>query len=294
MARRTTLQNLIESKAARRPIAMLTCYDYATARALNGSGVDALLVGDSAAQVVLGHPSTLPVGMDLMVALTAAVRRGAPDVCLVADMPFLSYQTGYADAIRNAGRFLAETDCDLVKVEVNLAQADLVEAIADAGIPVMAHIGFRPQSAARLGTPVQARSSQAALDLLYDAEAMIKAGAAALLLECVTAEAAEAITQRSTVPVISCGSGPHCDGQVLVLHDVLGWGNPPALRFAKRYAELDNQITLAAQTYAEDVHAGRFPDDEHSFHLPRAAVEQFRRDCAEVEGRLADEEDAPA
>jgi len=265
MADKITLATLRQAKTARRPISMLTCYDYSMAILLQHAGVDSLLVGDSLAQVVLGHPNTLAADMDLMIALTAAVRRGAPDVYLVGDMPFLSYQTSRADAIRNAGRFLREAQCDAVKIEVDHRWLDLVEQLCRAGIPVIAHLGYRPQWAGQRPRIVETRGVNEARDLVADAQAMEHAGAAALLLECVTAHAAKAVRDRASIPVIGCGSGPWCDGQVLVLHELLDLPGARHPRFAKTYAQLADPILQAAATYARDVREGRYPDLEHSY-----------------------------
>lgn len=265
MADKITLATLRQAKSAQHPISMLTCYDYAMAVLLQNAGVDSLLVGDSLAQVVLGHPSTLAADMDLMIALTAAVRRGAPDVYLVGDMPFLSYQTSLPDAIHNAGRFLREAQCDAVKIEVDHRWLDLVENLSRAGIPIIAHLGYRPQWAGQRPRIVETRGANEARDLVADAQAMEHAGAAALLLECVTAHAARAVRDRVSIPVIGCGSGPWCDGQVLVLHELLDLPGARHPRFAKTYAQLADPIRQAAAAYAQDVREGRYPDLDHSY-----------------------------
>jgi len=259
---------------------MLTCYDYATAALCQQAGVDCLLVGDSLAQVVLGHANTLSAGMDIMVTLAAAVRRGAPEAYLVGDMPFLSYQVSTAEAIRNAGRFLVEAGCDAVKLELDHRYDDLVAALARAGIPVMAHLGYRPQMAGQSCRVVETRAAEQACQLVKDAISIVEAGACALLLECVTTAAARAVTQRVEAPVIGCGSGPDCDGQVLVLHDVLGLSGAAQPRFSKTYARLDEAIRQAVSAYLEEVRGRRFPDGEHSYHMKPEDQERFDRSLA--------------
>ena len=277
MAEKITLATLKQYKQQQRPITMLTCYDYATAILLEQAGVDSILVGDSLAQVVLGYKTTLPATMDIMVALTAAVRRGAPNVYLIGDMPFLSYQVSPEMAIVNAGRFLADAGCDAVKLEVNTSQLDLVERLATAGIPVMAHLGYRPQSASQSDKVVQTRSVQRACQLVQDGLEMIAAGACSIMLECVTTAAAQALAEKTDLPVISCGSGPHCDGQVLVLHEILSLPGATGPRFSKSYADIGEQIRTAAGKYVEDIRQKRCPDEDHSYHMSEEHQEQFQR-----------------
>ena len=277
MPKKTTLAMLNQLKRDGRPITMLTCYDAPTARVLEESGVDSLLVGDSLAQLILGHDSTLQATMDIMIAFTAAVRRGAPGVYLLGDMPFLSYQVSRESAIANAGRFLVEAGCDAVKLELDGRSCGLVADLAAAGIPVIAHMGYRPQSAGQQEKIVGTREVEQACQLVQDAEAMIKAGACALLLECVTAEVARVVTERADVPVISCGSGAGCDGQILVIHDVMGLPGAGGARFCKQYAQLGPQMAEAARAYIEDVKTKQFPDDQHSYHMPAEQLEQFRK-----------------
>ena len=267
MPGKTTLSTLLKLKQQGQGIAMLTCYDASTAALLQQAGIDMLLVGDSLAQLILGHNTTLPATMDIMLAFSAAVRRGAPDAYIVADMPFLSYQVGREAAITNAGRFLAQAGCDAVKVELDPRRIELVADLTSAGIPVMAHLGYRPQSAGQQDKIVAARAVDQACQLVQDAAAAVQAGASFLLLECVTSEVAQAITQRTAVPVISCGSGPGCDGQVLVLHDVMGLPGATASKFSRRYADLAEQMDQAARKYLSDIRERRFPDDAHSYHL---------------------------
>ncbi len=277
MRDKITLARLKQMKRQREPIAMLTCYDYSTAVLLEEAGVDCLLVGDSLSQVILGYKSSLQAKMDIMVALTGAVRRGAPTCYLIGDMPFLSYQVCTEDAIRNAGRFLIEAECDAVKMEVDRRHTDLVAALARAGMPVMAHMGFRPQAIHQTEQIVTARLAELGLQLLEDARAMVKAGACSILLECVTAEVSQAIADRLDVPVISCGSGPACDAQVMVLHELLGLPGALNLKFTKRYADLSTPIQQAARQYVQDVREKRYPDSEHCYHMKPDQLEQFHQ-----------------
>ena len=267
MNEKVTLGKLAEWKHSGRPISMLTCYDYATAVLLERAGIDSILVGDSLAQTILGHGSTHAATMDIMVTLTEAVRRGAPHVYLVGDMPFLSYQVSIEQAIANAGRFVAQAECDTVKLEVDRRHLDLVQALTAAGIPVMAHMGHRPQAEYQYIKRITTREAGAARDLMEDAQLMIEAGVSSLLLECVTENVARSITAASSVPVISCGSGPGCDGQVLVLHDCLGLPGAVYPKFSKTYAQIGEQITAAASKYVQEVREGVFPDSEHCYHM---------------------------
>ena len=268
MDEKITLDTLKQLKQQHQPISMLTCYDYATAVLLQEAQIDSILVGDSLSQVVLGYRTNLNATMDIMITLTAAVRRGAPKVYLIGDMPFLSYQVSQETAIINAGRFLTDAGCDCVKIEVNRCHLELVSRISAAGIPVMAHLGLRPQTIHQLGRfRAQGRTADQAWQLLNDVADMIEAGACAILLECVPASVTQVITQRSTVPVISCGSGPHADGQVLVIHDIMKLPGAVASRFAQSYADIGTQIRTAVSKYCDDVRHKRYPDDKHSYHM---------------------------
>jgi len=277
MENRVTIADLLKAKREHRQIVAVSCYDYTTARLAAQAQVDVILVGDSAAQLVLGHDCTLPVPLDFMVTITAAVRRAAPDIYLVADMPFLSYQTSMADAIRNAGRFLVEAGAQMVKFEVTGAYLDTVRAVSDAGIPVMAHIGILPQWIRTVGRfRAEATTADTAIDLVRLAEQMVQAGASALLIEGTAAEVAQAVTERTAMPVISCGSGPGCDGQILVAPDILGLSLESSPKFAKAFGELGPQAVEAFRKYGEEVRAGRFPDTEHSYHMKPGQAQQLR------------------
>ncbi|MGE5294304.1 MAG: 3-methyl-2-oxobutanoate hydroxymethyltransferase [Solirubrobacterales bacterium] len=276
MNARITIADLLKAKQQRRPIVAVSCYDYTTARLVAQAKADMILVGDTAAEFVLGHDTTLPISMDFLVTITAAVRRAAPDLYLVADMPFLSYQTSPADAIRNAGRFLTEAGAQMVKIEVTRAHVDTVRAVSSAGIPVMAHIGILPQWITTVGRlRAEATTAGAATELIQSARLMLEAGASAFLIEGTAAEVAQAITERSPVPVISCGSGPGCDGQILVAPDILGLATENTPKFAKAFGDLGVRSVEAFRTYAEEVRAGRFPDSEHSYRMKQGQSQQL-------------------
>jgi 3-methyl-2-oxobutanoate hydroxymethyltransferase len=260
----TTIHDLAAWKREGRRFAMLTAYDFPTAQILDQAGIPVLLVGDSVANNVLGHETTLPVTMDEMLHHARAVSRGARDALLVGDMPFLSYQAGPEDAVRNAGRFLKEAGMHAVKLEG--PHLDLAEAIAAAGIPVMGHLGLTPQSVHAMGGyRVQAREDEAAERLLADAQGLEKSGIFSLVLEGIPSEVARRVTEALTVPTIGIGAGPHCDGQVLVFHDLVALREGPFPKFVKTYANLREEITGAVRAFADEVEAGTFPDDEHSY-----------------------------
>ncbi len=276
MENRITIADLLKAKQEHRRIVAVSCYDYTTARLVAQAQVDMILVGDTAAEFVLGHDSTLPVSMDFMVAITAAVRRAAPDAYLVADMPFLSYQAGTADAVRNAGRFLVEAGAQMVKIEATRAYLNTIREVSNAGIPVMAHIGILPQWISTIGRfRAEATTADAAITLVRLAEQMAQAGASALLIEGTAAEVAQAITERSPLLVISCGSGPGCDGQILVAPDILGLSLAQSPKFAKAYADLGARSIEAFRKYGEEIRAGRFPDAEHSYHMKPGQAQRF-------------------
>lgn len=277
MAGKITVANLIDAKQQGRKVVAVSCYDYTTARLIAQTDVEMILVGDSAAQVILGHDSTLPATMDFMVAITAAVRKAAPDVCLIADMPFLSYQVGIAEAVKNAGRFASECGAQMIKIEASSAYLDVIKAVNDTGMAVMAHIGIRPQSISRIGRfKAEASTAEMAAELIVLAKQMVNAGSIALLLEGVCAEVAKIITEQSDVPVISCGSGPHCDGQVLIAPDILGLSQGHQPKFAKSFANLGDATITAFAEYTNQVRAGKYPDTEHSYHMKDGEMERLR------------------
>jgi 3-methyl-2-oxobutanoate hydroxymethyltransferase len=271
---KTTIAHLLARKRERRPIPMLTCYDFSTARLLAEAGIDVILVGDTYGEVCLGHSSTLPVTVDHLVTVTEAVRRGAPNAFLVGDMPFLSYQISPEEAIRNAGRFMSVAGCDCVKVEVDRRLAATVEAMSRAAIPVMAHLGLKPQSVHHLGGyRCQGKKAEDALRIIEDAAIMEEMGAVALLLEAVTNEVARIVAQRTRLPVIGCVSGPHCDGQVLVLHDILGYTAGHRPKSVRCYANLHETLTSAFARYADDVLQREFPRETDGVSMP---AEEFK------------------
>lgn len=278
MADKITLTSLLQRKQQGQPVAMLTCYDYATAVLLQEAKIDSILVGDTLAEMVLGHDTTLSATMEMMIALTAAVRRGAPNVYLLGDMPFLSYQVSREQAIFNAGRFLSEAGCDGVKLEVDRRHVDLVAAMTAANIPVIAHLGLRPQAIHQLGGfKAQGQTAAAAEEIMEDARRMLAVGVCGLLLECVTAEVGRAVSAMTELPVISCGSGPYCDGQVMVLHDILGLPGAGQARFAKTYAPIGEQIVTAVRSYIQQIHERQFPDAQHSYHMKEDEKQRFEK-----------------
>lgn len=247
------------------PIPTLTAADFTSARLVQAAGIPLILVGDSLGMTVLGHSSTLPVTLDDMLRHTAAVVRGAPDTLIVADLPFLSYQVNDDEALRNAGRFLAEAGADAVKLEGGADRIPLIRRLVRNGIPVMGHIGLTPQSVKSLGYKVQGRSQAAAQTLREDARALADAGAFALVLEAVPAPLAAEITADLPIPTIGIGAGPGCDGQILVFHDVLGLYDTLTPKFVKQYAHLTPVITDALRSYADEVRTHTFPAPEHTY-----------------------------
>src|SRR6266852_48028 len=250
-------------------ITCLTAYDYPTARLLDEAGVDILLVGDSLAMVVLGYESTLPVTVEEMLQCTRAVRRGTRHALLVADMPYGSYHDEPAEAVRNAVRFVKEAGAEAVKIEGGERRMELISRIVDAEIPVMGHVGLTPQSVNAFGGfRVQGKTEEAGEQLLRDARAVEAAGAFAVVLESIPRELAARITSELRIPTIGIGAGPDCDGQVLVINDLLGlsFGHKP--KFTRRYADVGAIISRAAAEYCRDIQQGRFPSDEESYHLP--------------------------
>jgi len=271
-----TVHTLAERKRNGEKITALTAVDYPTARLADEAGTDLLLVGDSLAMTVLGHPDTLSVTMGEMLHHTRAARRGTRHALLVADMPFGSYHTGVDEAVRNAVRFLKEAGAEAVKLEGGKDRADLVERLTRNEIPVVAHIGLTPQSLHRMGGySVQGRSVPAIDSLLADAAALEGAGAVAIVLEGIPREVAAEISSRSTVPTIGIGAGPDCDGQILVFHDLAQLTFAPSAKFARRFAEAGTLLREAITRYRDEVLGGRFPNDAESYHLPRAVREQM-------------------
>lgn len=261
-----TIPDIIKKKKAGEKITMLTAYDVSFARLLDSIGIEMILVGDSLGMVVLGYESTVPVTMDEMIHHAKAVRRGVNQALLVGDMPFLSYQTSEYDAVCNAGRFVKEAGCDAVKVEGGEEVCGVVRAVSRAGIPVMGHIGLTPQTAVKLGGyRVQGRDVDSARKLLAEAKALEEAGAFSLVLECIPDKLAGLITEAVAIPAIGIGAGPECDGQVLVTHDLLGMFEKFVPSFVKTYVDLAPRIREAVALFKDEVKAGTFPEQTHSF-----------------------------
>jgi 3-methyl-2-oxobutanoate hydroxymethyltransferase len=279
--KKLTVPDVVAMKRDGKRITMMTAYDAAFARLVDRAGIDVLLVGDSAGMVVLGYPNTVPVTMDDMVRMAAAVSRGATRPVLVGDMPFGSYQTGTQDALRNAARFLKEGGMDAVKIEGGRETADTVRALVENGISVMAHVGLTPQRVAMLGGfKTQARNARAARRLIDDAVALEDAGAFSIVLESIPAPVAEIVTERLSIPTIGIGAGLACDGQVLVLHDVLGLYGDFKPKFAKRYADIGTQVEGALKAFDAEVRAGTFPDDDHSFTMKENELDSLKQGLA--------------
>ncbi len=271
--RKITIHTLGRMRERGERIAMLTAYDYPTAKLLDAAGLDVLLVGDSLGMVVLGYPTTLPVTMEDMLHHCRAVARGASRALLVGDLPFMAYQPSREEAVRNAGRLLKEGQMEAVKLEGGREVAETVNAIVAAGIPVMGHLGLTPQAVHRMGGyRIQGRDAAAAERLKADALALEKVGAFSLVLEGIPAELAREITAASSIPTIGIGAGPHCDGQVLVTQDMLGLFEDLRPSFVKRYAELAPLLRAAFTRYRDEVRAGTFPGPEHSFTRNGGAV----------------------
>ncbi|WP_375761049.1 3-methyl-2-oxobutanoate hydroxymethyltransferase [Corallococcus exercitus] len=266
MKDKVTIHTLKRLKQSGQKICMVTAYDATFARILDEGGADVLLVGDSLGMVIQGQDSTLPVTMEQMIYHSAAVSRGAKRAHVVGDLPFMSYQVSPQEAVRNAGRLVAEGNVGSVKLEGGAEFADTVRAIVRASIPVMGHLGLTPQSVHKMGGyVVQGRDEDAARRMLDDALALEAAGCYALVLEGVPLELARTITQSLKIPTIGIGAGKHCDGQVLVCYDLLGMNPDFKPKFVKRFANLHGNITEAANTYFSEVRAGTFPDEDHSF-----------------------------
>ena len=276
--KKVTTLTFRQKKERGEPITMLTAYDYPTAMAMDKAGVDAILVGDSLAMVVLGYENTLPVTMEEMLHHSRAVARGAKSSLLIGDMPFMSYQVSVEEAVRNAGRFLQQGGMDSVKLEGGRERADAVRAITGAGIPVMGHIGLTPQSVNQLGGfRAQGKTAIAAKRLLEDAKSLEEAGAFSLVLESVPAKLAEAISKQISIPTIGIGAGAGADGQVLVTHDLLGLFDRFTPKFVKKYANLHEAMKNAFIEYIDDVETKRFPAVEHTVEISDDEWEEFLR-----------------
>lgn len=277
MDKKRTVMDLVQAKRSKQKIVTVSCYDYTTARLVAQADVDAILVGDTAAEVILGHETTLPAQMDFMVLMTEAVRKGAPDVCLIADMPFLSYQVSISEAIRNAGRFVVESGAQIVKIEVTSACEPVVRAVSNAGIPVMAHIGILPQRILKTGHfKAEGTTADVACELIELAHRMVDAGASSLLIEGTASEVSAIITEQVDVPVISCGSGAGCDGQVLIVSDILGLTQDTKPKFAQNFGEIGQACIQAFNAYSNSIRQGLYPDAQHSYHMKPGELERLQ------------------
>jgi 3-methyl-2-oxobutanoate hydroxymethyltransferase len=274
-----TLPRLAEMKQNGEPIVMVTAYDFPSAQVAEAAGVDIVLVGDTAAMVVLGYDATTPVGMNEMVTMAAAVRRGLRTPLLIGDLPFGSYESSSERAIESAQRFVREAGCDAVKLERGGASVERARAIVSSGIPVMGHVGLTPQSASALGGfKAQGKTAESAVQIARDAAALQAAGCFAIVFEAVPAGVADALMPHIEIPVIGIGAGLATDGQVLVFHDLLGIGTGPHTpRFIKRYAEIGDRMVEGVRAYADEVRARRFPDAEHVYSVDPAEVEELKR-----------------
>jgi len=276
--KKVTITDLKEKKRNGRKITMLTAYDYPMARLVDEAGIDIILVGDSLGMVVLGYDSTVPVTMDEMIHHAKAARRGTKYAFLIGDMPFMSYQVSREDAVRNAGRFMKEAGSDAVKLEGGREVIEVTEAIIDAGIPVLGHLGLTPQTISKLGGyKVQGKSAEAAKRLLEDAIALEKAGCFAIVLECVPDKVAKLVTEKLNIPTIGIGAGPGCDGQVLVTNDMLGLFDRFVPKFVKQYVKLSTLISDGIKRYKDDIESGRFPDEEHSFTIKEEELKKLKK-----------------
>ena len=261
-----TIQDLLKKKAEKKKITMLTAYDYPFAMMVDEAGIDAIIVGDSVGMVVQGYDNTLPVTMDEMIYHTKIVSRAVKNAMVIGDLPFMSYQTGIREALKNAGRFLKEAGAAAIKIEGGIEVAEHIRAMTRSDIPVMAHIGLTPQSIHRMGGyRVQGRTAASAKRLREEAHVAEEAGAFSLLLEAIPVALAKRITKELSIPTIGIGAGPHCDGQVLVLHDVVGLFERFLPKFAKRYTNLREEAVSAIRLYKEEVEKGIFPSKDHSY-----------------------------
>ncbi len=273
---KNTVVTFAKAKEENKKLSMLTAYDYSTAKLIDQSGVNGILVGDSLGMVCLGYENTLSVTMEDMIHHTAAVARGCESALVVGDLPFMSYQTSVYDAVKNAGRLVKEGHAQAVKLEGGCDFAPHIEAIVKASIPVMAHIGLTPQSVNAFGGfKVQGKSLEAAQKLIEDAIAVEKAGAFAVVLECVPAKLAKLISEKVSIPTIGIGAGKGCDGQVLVYQDMLAMYSNFVPKFAKKYADVGEVMKSAFETYSKEVLEGIFPDESHEFLIDDEVIEKL-------------------
>jgi 3-methyl-2-oxobutanoate hydroxymethyltransferase len=273
---KNTVQTFKEAKSNHTKLAMLTAYDYSTAKLQDEAGIHGILVGDSLGNVILGYEDTISVTMEDMIHHGAAVARGAKNALVVVDMPFMSYQTSVYDAVVNAGRLMKEGRANAVKLEGGVSVCPQIKAITDAGIPVMAHLGLTPQSINAFGGfKVQGKNEAAARKLIDDAKAVEEAGAFALVLECVPAKLAKIISEQLTIPTIGIGAGAGCDGQILVYQDMLGMFSDYTPKFVKRFAEVGSVMKEAFANYIKEVQAETYPAEEHTFKIDDGVLEKL-------------------
>ena len=273
-----SVKDILDRKKNGQKISVITAYDYTLASLCDKAGIDIMLVGDSAGMVMLGYENTIPVTMDQMILFTEAVARARQNSLVVADMPFMSYQASISDAIANSGR-LIKAGGDAVKLEGGKIVAPTIQAIVETGIPVMGHIGFQPQTTTLAqGYRVQAKTKDSALTLIEDAKALEKAGAFSIALEMVTSEVAKIISESVSIPTIGIGSGKHCDGQVLVVHDLLGLYDKLKPKFVKQYLSLSSQITKAVLSYKTEIESGKFPAKENWFTMDKDELDKLMKE----------------
>lgn len=269
---KVTISTLQQDKTHGKKFSMVSCYDYTSAKIAASAGVDTLLAGDSAAQFVLGFDNTLSVTMDFMVAITAGVRRAAPDLLLAADMPYFGCKNGKSETLRNAKRFVDECGADIVKIEMVEADLETIKAMVEANIPVMPHIGIRPQTGIY---KAEGTTAEVGAEIIRLAEELYKTGAAMLLIEGTAREVSKIVTQKLSIPIVSCGSGPDCDGQVLVLPDILNLKVGHSPKFTKSFGDVGKASFNAISEYHNQIQQGKFPDDEHSYHMKPGELEKL-------------------
>jgi 3-methyl-2-oxobutanoate hydroxymethyltransferase len=278
MAKKKAIHDFYKMKQAGEKVTWLTSYDFPTAQFAEAAGLDMILVGDSLGMCVYGYKGTVPVTMDQCIVHCDAVRRGAPNTFIVGDMPFMSYQTSDEDAVFNAGRFLKEADVDAIKLEGGTRVVSRIKAIVEAGIVVIGHIGLTPQSSGALGGhKAQGRTAKDAAMVVKDAVAVQEAGAHMLLVEAVPPEVAEYIARKLTIPVFSIGAGKDCDGQLLIVSDLIGQFQAFTPKFVKKYCDVASIITDAMKAYCKDVREGNFPEEQHCYHMIEGEKEKFEK-----------------
>ena len=283
MGKKKSVLDFLRMKKDGEKITFLTCYDYPTATFAEKAGLDMLLVGDSLGMVVYGYEGTIPVTMEQMIVHSEAVRRGAPNTFVIGDMPFMSYQESVEKAIYNAGRFYKEANVDAIKLEGGRRVINQIKGIVDAGMVVMGHIGLTPQSSGQLGGfKVQGRTAKSAMELILDAKAIEEAGAFAILLEAIPPEVGKIITERSRIPILSIGAGIDCDGQLLIVGDMLGLFVAFTPKFVKKYASLSDDITKAFSEYIQDIKEKKFPEEKHVYRMEPGEREKLEKLASEM------------